>query len=79
MRFSGRHSLPASVIAVLVLLALEAVPGAFGAAPITPVAAPPSAGGHFPSFTPDYLLLGLLSGSAVGPSQTPWSVSVPVS
>ena len=77
MRFSGRHSLPASVIAVLVLLALEAVPGAFGAAPITPVAAPPSAGGHFPSFTPDYLLLGQLSGSAVGPSQKPRSVSLP--
>lgn len=71
MRPSGGAA-PLAALLVLLLFAVQSVP-----APTIAAQAPSQTPGRQPAFAPDYLLLGSLSGTTVGPSQRPRSATVP--
>ena len=70
LRFSEWQTNIAIVGAVLLILLV--LP-----APLAVTQSAPSAGAGAPSFTPDYIILGRLSGATITPAQNPRSVNIP--
>ena len=77
MRFPEGHFLPAASIAVVILLVLQGVPATVAVSQALSSPSTQPTGGSSPSFTPDYILLGQLSGSTINPAQKPRSASIP--